>query len=74
MAKKLVSTVPPYPKFDWESPLWLGMGTSMGNTQYLKTSIGMGMCIYIPAPYSYLLPYQIWVITKLSLFYVTYIT
>ena len=42
------------PRFDGESPLWLGMGMGMGmgmgNTQNFQLGMGMGMGIYIYPP------------------------
>jgi len=39
-----------HPRFDGESPYWLGMGMSMGNPQLFQLGVGMGMGMYISLP------------------------
>jgi len=39
------------PRFDGESPHWLGMGMSMGNPRLFQLGMGMGMGMYISPPY-----------------------
>jgi len=36
------------PRFDGESPLWLGMGMGMGNTRNFQLGMEMGIYIYPP--------------------------
>jgi len=40
------------PRFDGESPHWLGMGVGMGNPQFFQLGMGMGMGMYISPPYT----------------------
>ena len=49
MANKFVPVgiVRTRPRFDGESPHWLGMGMGMGNPRLFQLSMGMGMgCTY----------------------------
>jgi len=38
------------PRFDGESPHWLGMGMGMGNPRLFQLGMGMGMGMYIYPP------------------------
>jgi len=52
MANKPVSVgiVRTRPRFDGESPHWLGMGMGMGNPRLFQLGMGMGMGMYIYPP------------------------
>jgi len=53
MANKLVPVgiVRTRPRFDGESPHWLGMGMGMGNPRFFQLGMGMGMGMNISPPY-----------------------